>query len=285
VLHLAGAACTLRGAEDLALRGDRFDLARSVLSDVGLPCEPCSVTLDTTVPYGAGLSGSTALMVAFLTAMIAWRGERVPDPYALAETVRRIEYELLGITCGFQDAYMTVFGGLRYCDFRAKTFAAPGDHFGTVEDLTAHAPPPPLVIAHTDVARVSGSVHRPLTTRWLEGDARVIGAYERVGVLARLGKRALLAGDWAGLGELMNENHALQRDLGGSGPENEALIGATLEEGAWGAKLAGAGAGGTIIALHRDPPRLIASLRARGVREILAPEPAAPGVEWLVVSD
>jgi mevalonate kinase/D-glycero-alpha-D-manno-heptose-7-phosphate kinase/glucuronokinase len=47
----------------------------------------------------------------------------------------------------------------------------------------------------------------------------------------------------------MNENHAVQRDLGGSGESNERLIAAAREVGAPGAKLAGAGSGGTIIAL------------------------------------
>jgi galactokinase/mevalonate kinase-like predicted kinase len=284
VVHLGNAVWSARRGETLALRGDSFDLVRSVLGDLGLPVEPCRVTLETTVPFGAGLSGSTALMVALVTALVAWRGEPIPNPYRLAETVRRIEYECLGITCGFQDAYMTVFGGLHYCDFRGKTFAAAGDHFGTMETLAGGVPSGdpalPLVIAHTDVTRVSGSVHRPLTQRWLDGEAQVIAAYERVAALARLGKRALLVGDWQTLGALMNENHALQRDLGGSGPENEALIGAALAAGAWGAKLAGAGAGGTIIALHPEPAQLVDRLRAQGVREILAPDPATPGVTW-----
>jgi mevalonate kinase len=51
----------------------------------------------------------------------------------------------------------------------------------------------------------------------------------------------------------MNENHSIQRDLGGSGESNERLIAAALKAGALGAKLAGAGDGGTIIALWPRP--------------------------------
>ena len=68
-----------------------------------------------------------------------------------------------------------------------------------------------------------------------------------------MGKKALLMADWPLLGRLMNENHALQRDLGGSGESNERLISAALEANAPGAKLAGAGHGGTIIALWPWP--------------------------------
>ena len=102
-------------------------------------------------------------------------------------------------------------------------------------------------------------------------------AYEEIGRLAREGKKALLLGDWPRLGWLMNRNHAIQRDLGGSGEANEKLIAVALAHGALGAKLAGAGDGGTIIALHPEPAAMIAALRAAGSELIFYPQPA-PGV-------
>jgi mevalonate kinase len=95
-------------------------------------------------------------------------------------------------------------------------------------------------------------VHKPLRERWLEGDPEVRAGYERITELARAGKKALLLEDWDSLARLMNENHAVQRQLGGSGEANEALIAAALAAGAPAAKLAGAGDGGTIIILWPD---------------------------------
>ncbi|MEA3338561.1 MAG: hypothetical protein U9R15_01215 [Chloroflexota bacterium] len=76
----------------------------------------------------------------------------------------------------------------------------------------------------------------------------------------------------------MNENHAIQRDLGGSGESNERLIAAALEAGAPGAKLAGAGSGGTIIALWpwEDSTRLEQVLRKAGASAIYRPQ-VTPG--------
>jgi mevalonate kinase len=81
-----------------------------------------------------------------------------------------------------------------------------------------------------------------------------------------MGKKALLTADWPALAQLMNENHAIQRDLGGSGESNEKLIAAALEAGALAAKLAGAGHGGTIIALWPwpDATPLESALREAG---------------------
>ncbi|MBC7315250.1 MAG: mevalonate kinase, partial [Chloroflexi bacterium] len=59
--------------------------------------------------------------------------------------------------------------------------------------------------------------------------------------------------------------------LGGSGEANERMIRIALEYGALGAKLAGAGGGGTIIALHLQPEEMIAALRAAGCSAIFYP--------------
>ena len=73
----------------------------------------------------------------------------------------------------------------------------------------------------------------------------------------------------------MNENHALQRELGGSGPANERLIAAARRAGAPGAKLAGAGQGGTVVALwpDDDPGPLESALREAGATTLLRPRP------------
>jgi mevalonate kinase len=55
------------------------------------------------------------------------------------------------------------------------------------------------------------------------------------------------------LGELLTENHSALRETGVSSDSLETMVTAALEAGAWGAKLTGAGMGGSMIALaHRD---------------------------------
>jgi mevalonate kinase len=137
----------------------------------------------------------------------------------------------------------------------------------------------PLLLANTGVQRHSGTVHKGFRERWLEGDPEVVDGYRRAARLAREAKKAMLAGDWACVGEAMNQNHAIQRDLGGSGEANERLIAAALQAGALGAKLAGAGKGGTIIALHDDLDHLAKKLEEAGAARVLRVTPS----EGLVV--
>lgn len=260
---------------DLQLKGDHVDILRAVIAHQRFYRLRAHIRCWSDLPFAAGLSGSTALLVAALRAILEFQGESVKK-HLFAESARSVELNYMGVVCGYQDQYMATFGGINYLDFRDKEFyrEVGSEPYGTVEPLAPFVGHLPLVLANTGVQHNSGAVHKPIRERWLEGDREVVDAYVRIGKLARDGKKALLHEDWRLLGELMNENHEIQRRLGGSGPENERLIEAALAAGALGAKLAGAGQGGTIIAIHPEPASLEPALLAAGARRILYPQPS-----------
>ena len=277
-LETAGQACTISSREDLRPAGDRFDVVRAVLEYLRLPEMNCHVSYESQIPMRSGLAGSTALMVALLDAFLVWQGD-YRHAYHIAEQTRYVELHNLKVVCGYQDAYMCTFGGLNYMDFRGKQFyrQAEAELFATVEPLAAFVAELPFVLGYTGVQHASSAVHKPIRERWLEGESAVVQGYERITEIARAGKKALLLSDWPTLGRLMNENHLIQRDLGGSGESNERLIAAALQAGALGAKLAGAGDGGTIIALWPWPDQtpLEKALVQAGASDIYRPRVSA----------
>ena len=281
-LVTCGAEQRIASAIDLALRGDRLDLGRAALRFVGPPLPRARIAYESEIPLRGGLAGSTALVVALLRALLAWRGEEL-DGHRLAEAARRLEREDLGIVCGFGDQYMAVFGGLRFLDFRGKAHgdATETTCFATVEDLAPWLPRLPFglpfVLGSTGVQHASTAVHAPIRERWLARERAVLEGYARVTALGAEGKCALLESDWPRLAAAMNENHAIQRGFGGSGESNERLIAAALAAGAPAAKLAGAGQGGTIVALWPAPDAapLERALRAAGATAMHRVEPVA----------
>lgn len=281
-ISIGGESSVIRNSEDLALDGGKFDLARAAIR--ALEIDPASavfsLSLRTDIPEQAGLAGSTAMLASIVGCLVSYLDLEL-NKYELAETVRQIESNIMRITCGYQDHYMAVFGGMNYMDFRGKEWMRQlcDEPFATVEPLSECVGCPQMVLAHTGVKRNSGSVHKSLRERWLEGEKQVVDSYLRIGEIGRMGKKAMIEEDMRGLGELMNENHAIQRDLGGSAECNEKLIEAALSNGAYGAKLAGAGHGGTIIALTDDPDGMAGSLLNAGAERILIPRP----VDGLVV--
>jgi len=194
---------------------------------------------------------------------------RIHNDYVLAELCQRVEAKELGITCGYADRYVPLFGGLAYLDYRGKLHQKPigEEPFVTYERLDIWVPDLPLVVAFTGVVRESGDVHSVMRGRYLEEHADyerggpkpfMLEVMERVGATAWRGKMALLRQDWAEFGRLMGENHRLVDEMmtycglpGGAGEANNALIQAALAAGALGAKLTGAGGGGSVFALVR----------------------------------
>jgi mevalonate kinase len=78
---------------------------------------------------------------------------------------------------------------------------------------------------------------------------RYVPVIERIGEIVHSARTAIETGELASLGPLMDENHALLRDLTVSSPELETLVTAARDAGALGAKLSGGGRGGNMIAL------------------------------------
>jgi len=282
-----GRTAVFRTRDDWRLKDDYFDFIRATVQF--LRCSDLKVRIEaaTEIPVQAGLAGSTALLAGLVAAIKHWQWGRGSescrdfriDRHFIAETIRTIELNFLKIQCGYQDQYMTTFGGLNYMDFRDKEYYRPLEEevYATVEPLADVVPALPFVVVHTGIKRTSGHILRPIRERWMDGDAQVIRGYRRIGALCRRAKRAFIEGDWEALAAAMNDNHGIQQQLGASGEENDRLIEIARREGALAAKLAGAGGGGTIIALTLDPDRTIAALDAAGAAKVLTLKPS-PGV-------
>lgn len=262
-----------------ARRATYLNVLKAVVAAQGMRHEQVELRCWSEVPPGAGLSSSSALLVAALHATNTWLGRKIPRHH-FSETAREIEFSRMGITCGFQDFYATTFGGLLCMDFRDKeNWRGPTvDPLATVEPLLEPDVELPFVLAHTGRQRDSGETHRPLRSRWVEGDPDVRAAMRALGSIARTTKRDVLERNWPAVGTAMNAAHRHIAAVGGSGPVVDALTEKAARLGAYGAKLAGAGLGGTIIALHDDPRWLARIIVEHGAASAFPVLRAARGV-------
>jgi len=255
---------------DLSLAAIRTLLAHSPEFRSKFPARPLSLEFWSDVPRQSGLGGSTLIVLNTLVAMVHWfdLDRQRHNPYVLAELTQRAEELELNITCGFADRYVPLFGDIAYLDYRGKLFHRPfqQEPYVTYEKLGHLVEAPPLVAVSSGVPHHSGDLHRPMRARYLEEYRQFQGDYEkapfmvkimkRIGDLAWQGKIALLEGDLHRFGELMNENHRLVDEMmhycgfaEGAGQANNLLIRAGREAGALGAKLTGAGGGGSVFML------------------------------------
>jgi len=224
----------------------------------------------TDVPRSSGLGGSSLFIIMTLAALREFYelDRRVHNDYVIGELTQRAESLELGITCGFADRYVPVFGGIAYLDYRGKLYHKDifDEPLVTYERLDQWVDGLPLVMVSTGIERDSGDVHGRMRPKYIEEHDEWV---KRGGVMPPMvqfmhgawetawrGKAALLLGDWKTFGDQMNENHRLVDEMmtycgftDGAGQINNILIETALRNGALGAKLTGAGGGGSVLAL------------------------------------
>jgi galactokinase/mevalonate kinase-like predicted kinase len=224
------------------------------------------------VPRQSGLGGSTLFVLLALASLREFYtlDTRVHNDYVLSELAQRVESLELGITCGFADRYVPLFGGIAYLDYRGKLYHRPigSEPYVSYERLDRWVGSLPLVAITTGITHDSGDVHGRMRPRYLRDHEEWIAHGGPIPQIVQLmqaawetawrGKIALLEGDLPGFGDLMNVNHRLVDSMmtlcgfkDGAGWANNLLIEVALQAGAFGAKLTGAGSGGSVFALIR----------------------------------
>jgi galactokinase/mevalonate kinase-like predicted kinase len=264
--------CTIRPAGESLLPSDTTLWSAATAR---LPLEGSWVVeWETEVPRSSGLAGSTALLAATVACIQSARGEDSQSFFSanFAELVRDIELREANVVCGYQDAYMVVHGGLRGIDFAGKHPINSGP-LGRVTDAQL---PGSFLLVTTGVERLSGSVHGPMRDRWLAGEKQVVDAMVE---LTKMARDAYQGVDEFELAKAMQRNFEIVQGLGGSGESIDQLVQDCLTNGAKAAKLAGAGMGGTVIALCDDPHELRQRLAKIGYNRFLHPQVSAEGRE------
>jgi len=224
----------------------------------------------TEVPRQSGLGGSSLFVLLTLAGLrLHYQLDSLQhNDYILGELTQRVEAKELDITCGYADRYVPLFGGLAYIDYRGKLYQKTlhDEPYSTYERLDPWIDELPLVAISSGVKRDSGDVHgqmRPLYIKehdaWLAngGDIPPMVVWMHTAwESAWRGKIALLRRDWEAFGDLMNKNHHAVDEMmtysgfpNGAGEVNNLLIKTALDNGAFGAKLTGAGGGGSVFAI------------------------------------
>jgi len=221
--------------------------------------------IDSTLPVGAGLASSAALICAVATAT----STAAPDE--LVEPCVRAEVEGVGAATGGLDQTVSLLarpghallldfgsGGREYVPWRPEDAAL---ELLVVDTRTRHA-------------HAEGDYRR----RRAESEAALSGDPDRLDAMLARRRRhvetenarvrevvsALTRGDWPSVGAALTASHvSLRDDYEVSTPELDAVVEAALAAGALGARLTGGGFGGCAIVLTP------ADLRDRVVGSVL----------------
>jgi len=205
---------------------------------------PPALTLrvSATIPIAAGLGSGTAISIAIIRALSAFLGKPFSD-----ERVSTLAYEIEkihhGTPSGIDNTVITYrqpiyFQRISEDHIEIKKISLP-------QAFT-------IIIADTGIPSPTSSTVGDVRQAWLVQPEHYESIFDKIGTIVKEALCEIQSGQVEKLGKLMTANHQLLVDLGVSSPELDRLVRASLEAGAWGAKLSGGGRGGNIIALASE---------------------------------
>lgn len=210
---------------------------RNTLEFLGERPSGISVTVQGFIPPARGL-GSSAAVAGAIAQAVAGAFEHELSPQELFDLIQSVERVAHGTPSGL-DAYATT-------ETVPVWFEQGAAH---PLRLTGW---PRLLIADTGVTgRTSEAVGR-VRERLEHNPQRIGDLIDEASELTHGAERDLHDGDHGALGQKMNRNHGILRELGVSSPELDSLVESARRAGALGAKLTGGGMGGCMIALVDD---------------------------------
>jgi galactokinase len=230
--------------------------------------------IDSSVPFGGGVSSSAALEVATATLLEAIAGQKL-DPIEKALLCQNAEHEFAGVPCGIMDQFTCVLAEENHalmldCRSRTATPVRMADPSVTVLIINSNVRHKLVDGVYASRREQCESAARILKVPALR-DATIedLGAartampsvvYRRARHVITENNRTLQAaqaiqsGSWGQVGELMYASHAsLRDDYEVSCPELDAIVAIArripMEEGMIGCRMTGAGFGGCAVSL------------------------------------
>lgn len=241
--------------------------------------EPLAVETHSDIPSGSGMGSSAAVTTSLLAALTALKGGRVQQ-----EGVAREAFDVESVVQGRAspiDTSASSHGRGIFVDSK------PSDRLlwhiqRDVREWYVHdceVPHMSLVIGYTGIHAATG----PLVAKVKRYTDRTVFArdiIEEIGGIVREGLVCLRTNDQEALGRLMTRDHKLLAILGVSHPALDRLVRAALPY-SFGAKLTGAGGGGSMIALTDRPKEVAEAIRLKGGTPMMV----STGVEGVRLED
>ena len=209
-----------------------------------------AILIRSNIPVASGLGSGAAVSVAIIRALAKQLKKTLTD-----EQVSALAYET-------EKLYHGTPSGI---DNTVVTYARPVYFIkGHPIEILQVKKPFTIVIGDTGVPASTKESVRDVRVQQHKRTERYETLFAAIGSIADTARQLIESGMPESLGPLMDENHALLRNMKVSSPELDNLVETARKAGALGAKMSGGGRGGNMIALVQTGK---AGAVARALRE------------------
>jgi D-glycero-alpha-D-manno-heptose-7-phosphate kinase len=200
------------------------------------------IETDSESPAGAGISGSSALMIATTAALARFTGRHL-SLEQMRIIAQNIEAQIINVPTGCQDYYPALYGGVSAVHLDADGIHREGVPVAT-EEIESR-----FVLAYTGLPRQSGINNWEVFKAHINGDKRVHRNFDEISAIAQAMHVALARANWMEAARLLRKEWKLRRSNapGITTPLIDKLIKVAGRNGGLAAKVCGAGGGGCVI--------------------------------------
>src|SRR5262245_56776629 len=231
------------------LRGDDELSLISKLICFFKPPTGLNISADCMAPAGAGLAGSSALIIAVCGARNKLSGER-HSAERLPFIAINVETQVLKVPAGYQDYCPAVYGGVSRVKLGVEGVTRE-EVVTDIDELERR-----VALCFTGAPRNSGINNWEMYKRHIDNAPGIYDRLERIRDTALSIDEALTSRAFDSVGAIFAEEWASRRELapGITTPFIDRLIGVARASGAEAAKVCGAGGGGC-VAFYFEPGR------------------------------
>jgi D-glycero-alpha-D-manno-heptose-7-phosphate kinase len=217
-------------------------------------------------PAGAGISGSSALMIASTAALANFTGNEM-NLEATRVLAQNVEAQLIQVPTGCQDYYPALYGG------------ASAIHLDP-DGIHREAVPVPLeeidsrfVLAYTGAPRQSGINNWEVFKAHIDGNRKVHRNFDSITAIAQAMHNALGNARWDEVARLLREEWKLRKTNapGITTPFVDKLIEVARRNGGVAAKVCGAGGGGCVVFMTQEGARERVETALRSAKATILP--------------
>jgi mevalonate kinase len=216
--------------------------------------EGIEIKISSTIPVASGLGSGAAVSVALIRALSAHLSRPMTN-----EQVNALAYEIEKIHHGTPSGIDNTVIAYGKPVFFVK--GQPIETFRVGKPFT-------IVIGNTGISAPTKKAVGDVRVLWKADKAHWEKVFDKIAEIVKKAKEKIENGELEGLGDLMNQNHALLQEMTVSSPELDRLVNAARKAGALGAKMSGGGRGGNMIALVR--PEIAEAVSKHALSEVEA---------------
>ena len=222
---------------------------------------PIDIETMSEIPSGSGLGSSAAVTVSCIAAMTASKGKL--DIEKIARKAFEVENSVQGRASPTDTSTSSHGFGVLVAPEELDNHLWTIEKGGKVWNIHhCDVPPFKFVVGYTGIHAATGPLVANVQ-KLVDSSDEAKRAIARIGEIVLEGAAAAAKSDKQRLGALMNENHGLLNQLGVGHPSLENLINA-CKSMSYGAKLTGAGGGGSMIALTDETNKVAKAISDAG---------------------